>query len=196
MESSISNRTFHRNQVYKFIVFTIIMRCAICCEEQTQHIKLPCWSCKGQDKAYCFTCFGRLASYHLNTFNLIIRCPFCRQTNEFDFQSNDSIVVSQNRIPYCTLLKTSQLAIFIQRGYTSYSNTLNVTDAELDIYLNRLIDNNKIKILFKAFLHSRTRDADIGTNHDMVAPVVVLMPIPAAYITWLNYREVLRDISR
>ena len=61
--------------------------------------------------------------------------------------------------------------IFIQKGYASYSNTLNATDAELDTYLNGLIDNENLKNLFKAFLQSR--DANIGTNHDMAAPVIM-----------------------
>ena len=171
------------------------MKCAICCDENSEHVKLPCFTCKGHDKAYCFTCFGSMASYHLNTFNLIIDCPYCRCSIEFNFQHNDSVVVSQNGIPYCTLLNTSELANYIVKGYASYCKGLKFnTDAELefDNDLNRLIHNENKKIQFRNFLNSRT----IGTSHDIIAPErVVLMPVAAAYTWFLNNQNVLNEIN-
>ena len=178
-------------------VFRIIMRCSICCNEDIQHVSnLPCSSCKGYDKAFCFNCFGKMASYHLDTFNLIIKCPFCRLSIEFDFQ-NDDVVMNQNDL-HCTLSKTSELANYIVKGYRKYCESLQLNDAEFDMYLNRLIDNETELIIFKNFLKSRTipnTDTSIGTSHDIKAPVVVLMPVPAAYTWWLNHQQVVRAIS-
>ena len=163
--------------------------CSICCSE-SRNTKLPCFGvCTGSnDKAYCSDCFASIASYNPSTFNMTIECPFCRTNIEINFQLNNCIEIIRNRVPFCSLSKTSSFNKYIKNCYRTFADHRRCTDVEITERIATMCENiNERKLLFNFLITSQSKKLQTDVE-------VPLISIDQVYDTWKKFRSVLANL--
>ena len=165
--------------------------CSICCE-RSDNAKLPCFVCTGNDKAYCESCFASIAACNMTTFNMNIRCPYCRTLIEIHFQQNNTILIIQKGIAWCSLSNTSKLNKYIRKGYHVFGDIHRPSNSELEEIISTMIpcEQQRERYLFLNFLIKSSSKKQQSSTLE-----VPLMPVNEAYITWNRFRSVLEMLS-
>ena len=166
-------------------------KCSICCEI-SDNVKSPCLTCtESEDKGYCERCFASIATVNSKTYNMDIRCPFCRSKISFHISHNNTIVIIQKNVPMCSLSNTSNLNLYIRKAYRRYADSRKPSLQELDDVLTTMIECKHERSLFRCFIfQTSTIEETIETLGE-----VPLIPIDVLYTTWKRKRDVLGSVS-
>jgi hypothetical protein len=166
--------------------------CSICCEKTDA--KLPCWMCTGDDKAYCESCFASIAQVNSKSYNMEVRCPYCRTKIEIHLSQNNTILIIVNTLPMCSLSNTSNLNLYIRKAYRRFADRRRPSPKQLDEVLATMIQCEHERYLFKTFIIQTStiqeREETIETREE-----VPMIPIDVLYMTWNRKRDVLESVS-
>ena len=168
--------------------FRMTKKCSICCERTDA--KLPCWTCTGEEKAYCQTCFASIATINSKTYNMDVRCPFCRTKISFHLSQKNTILIIKKNREICSLSNTSHLNLYIRKAYREFADRRKPSPQQLDDVLATMIQDKNERSLFKCFIiQTSTIKKTIETLEE-----VPFLPLDILYKTWKRKRGVLECV--
>lgn len=176
-------------------MFHIVMtECSICCERTDA--KLPCWTCTGEEKAYCESCFAKIASINNKSYNMEIRCPFCRTKMEIHLSHNNTILIIQKGVLMCSITNDNNLNRYIRRAYRRFAERRNPSEQQMEHIIATLIpyEQRHERYLFKNFI-LQTSIQTSSEKQKITALELPLIPIDDLHTTWKKKRGVLEYLK-